>query len=112
MPDGVDLILGAERLLEVRQRRAQNQQGVPDLFLACLVPAWRREIAGAILAYLDCVLQRMDLVDIPGVGRIDESANGNDHIARADLLLCKGMGAGAVGHCRYIVILIDEPSRT
>jgi hypothetical protein len=66
----------------------------------------RRSLAGG-----DRVLQGVDCLDIFGIGRIDESADRDNDVTRADIFLRQDMCAGAIKHRRHIMILVDDLHR-
>src|SRR5580704_7244453 len=61
MADRIDLVLGAERVLEVGHRRAEDEERVAHLLLADRIPVRDFELAGALLTDFDRVLQGVDL---------------------------------------------------
>src|SRR5580704_9906047 len=74
MTDRIDLVLGAERVLEVGHCRAKDEKRVAYLLLADRIPVRDFELAGALLADLDRILQGVDLNDILRVNRVDKGA--------------------------------------
>src|SRR5882724_9953448 len=106
--DRIDLLLGAEGLLEVRYRGAEHEKRIPDLLLARRVPTGDLEAAGTRLLDLDRILQGVDLVEVLRVRRVDERADRDRDIARADLLLVERIGTRAIDHFGHVVVLIDH----
>jgi hypothetical protein len=64
-----------------------------------------------VLVDLDRILQRMDLLDIPGVGGVDQGPDRHRNITRADHVLCQGVAALAVDDFRHVMIFIDDLHR-
>src|SRR6478672_5152318 len=111
VPYRIHLIPGAERLLEIRYRRAQHQQRIAHLLLAGRIPIGYFELAGAPLADLDRVLKGMDLLHVLWVRRIDQGAHGSRHVSRADLVLGECVRPAIIGHRGYVVVLVDDHQR-
>src|SRR4029079_4228975 len=64
MPARIDLLPGAERLLEVGHGRSKNKQRITNLLLAGLVPVRNFELSRPHLRGLDPVLEYVNLCDV------------------------------------------------
>ncbi len=111
MAHRIDLILRTECLSEAVRRRGEHQQRIAHLFLARRVPVRHLELAGAVLADLDGVLQRVHLLDVLRIRRVDQRTHCRGDVARPDLILRQGITALAVDDHRHVVVLADDLHR-
>ncbi len=105
------LVLRAEHAFCIGEGRSKRQQRVAHLLLACGVPVGHFEAAGTLLADLDRVLQVVDPLHVLWVCRIDQYADYQQDVARADLLPCEGVAARVIGNLRSIHVLMDHLHR-
>src|SRR5262249_37084328 len=93
VPYGVDLSLGAARIFEIGNGRAEREQRVSHFLLARWIPVRQLPSARARLFDLNGVLQGMHLCNVLGIGWIDQRAQGDQDIAGADLLPVESVAA-------------------
>ena len=109
---GVDAPFRTEHGLRVRDGRAEAEESVPHFNLARCIPIGDREGPGpAGLADIDRILQRVDRLDVLGVVGIDEDANGDNDIARADLVLGERTDGSAVVDLGAVLVFVDRLHR-
>ena len=111
MADRVHVGLGTEGLPEVRHGRRKDQQRVAHLLLAGLIPVRCLEFSRGHLIDLDRVLQRVDLLDIPGIDGVDQRPDRNGDIPRADLIPGQRVTALAVDDFRNVVVFTNDLHR-
>jgi hypothetical protein len=91
MAHWVDVPFRTEHAFGVRDGRAEAEESVPDFNLARCIPIGDREGPGSAgLADRDRILQRVDRLDVLGIVRIDQYADGDNDVACADLVLGEG----------------------
>src|ERR1700751_3231523 len=107
-PHRINLVLRAEHAFCIREGRSKHQQRCAHFLLAFRVPVGHFEAAGTLLADLDRILQVVILPYVVRICRIDQYADYQQDVARADLLPGKGVAACVIGDHRRIHVLIDH----
>jgi hypothetical protein len=90
-------------------RQAPAARRAPSL--ACRAPVGHFEAAGTLLADLDRILQVVDPLQVVRICRVDQYADSQQDVARADLLPCEGVAARVIDDLRRIHVLIDHLHR-
>src|SRR6201999_1713745 len=103
---------GAESVLEIRKCRSEHNERITHLLLTGLIPVWCVELARRRLADLCRVLQRVYLLNILGIGGVNQRSQADHVISRAGPLPVVSILAGTILDVAHnVMVFIDDEHR-